>query len=233
MATINRKDLKHDKFVEEVGREIEYFTEHRNTILIAAAAVIVLIVGGGWFYNQQKTIAVNSMAALQDAAIKFGRPVMVDPEPGVQAFVTSGERIREVTDSLEKVKTEFAGTEAAAAADYYSALLDVEKEDLPAAKLKLQSAISGANKEYAALARFALAGVFAAEDDIAAARQEYERLVASPTTAVPAVRSKLALGRLLVKSDPAAARPLLQELADSEGPAGVAAAEELSKIPQS
>lgn len=233
MAHINRKDLKHDKFVEEVGREIQYFGEHRTTILVGLAVAVVAIVGGGWFYSHQQSQSLNSMAALQEAAVMFSRPISVDPQPGTQVFVTSGERMREVTEALEKVKTDFAGTKAAAAADYYYALFDLEAEDYAAAKTKLQSAIAGADPEYASLARLALADVLTAEDDVAGARAEYETLVSNPTTVVPASRAKLALARTIAKSDPAAARALLQELVDATGPAGTIAAQELRKLPQS
>jgi predicted negative regulator of RcsB-dependent stress response len=233
VATIKRKDLKHDKFVEEVGRDIRYFSEHRTTILVGLAVVVVAIVGGGWFYSHQQSQSLNSMAALQEATVMFSRPVSVDPQPGTQAFVTSGERMREVTEALEKVKAGFPGTKAAAAADYYYALFDTEAEDYAAAKPKLQSAISGADAEYASLARLALANVLTAEDDVAGARAEYEKLVSNPTTVVPASRAKLGLARTIATSDPAAARALLQELVDGTGPASTIAAQELRKLPQS
>jgi len=233
VANINRKYLKQDKFVQEVGRDIEYFTEHRTTILVGLAVAVIVIVGGGWFYSHQQSQRLDSMAALQEAAVMFSRPVSVDPQPGMQAFVTSGERMREVTAELEKVKTGFPGTEAAAAADYYYALFDMEAEDYAAAKTKLQSAISGADSEYASLARLAMADVLVAEDDVAGARAEYEKLVSSPTTVVPASRAKLALARTIAKSDPAGARSLLQELVDTTGPASTIAAQELRKLPQS
>ncbi len=233
MAHINRKDLKHDKFVQEVGHQVAYFTEHRSKILTSGAAILILIVGGALYFNHQRTVALDSMDALLTAAVNFGIPVTISPEPGQRAYATSGERMREVGASLETVKTDFPGTDAASAADYYYALLDIEQEDLAAAKTKLQSAVAGANAEYASLARLALAGVLASEGDVAGARQEYERLVASPTVAAPAARSQLALARLLAPNDPEAARPLLEELADSAGPAAAsAAAEELRKLPQ-
>jgi predicted negative regulator of RcsB-dependent stress response len=233
VANIKRKDLKHDRFVEEVGRDLQYFNEHRTIILVGAAIAIIAIVGGGWFYTHQKNEKLDSMAALQEAAVMFSRPVSVDPQPGTQAFVTSGERQRVVTEALEKVKTGYPGTKAAAAADYYYALFDVEAEDYAAAKTKLQSAISGADAEYASLARLALADVLTAEGDTAGARAEYEKLVNNPTTVVPASRAKLALARTIAESDPAAARSLLQELVDATGPASTIAAQELRKLPQS
>ncbi len=233
MAKINRKDLKHDKFVEEVGHQVEYFTEHRNTILIIAAAAVALIIGGGWYYTSSKTAAAEQMNALQQAAELFSRPVSVDAEPGQKTFVTSGERLREIGAALETVKSEHPGSEAAAAADYYAALLDIEQEDYAAAKAKLQSAIAGANEEYAALARFSLATALGSEGDTAGAREQYEALVSSPTSAVPAARAKLALARMLAKTDPEAARPLLEELAAPGSPAGIAASDELARLPQS
>ena len=48
----------------------------------------VAIVGGGWFYTHQQSQSLDSMAALQEAAVMFSRPVSVDPQPGTQAFVT-------------------------------------------------------------------------------------------------------------------------------------------------
>lgn len=233
MADINRKDLKHDHFVEEVGHQVEYFNQHRNAIIVGAIAVLAIIVGGAFYITHQRTLALDSMNALQTAAVNFSTPVTVSPEPGVKAFATSGERMREISASLEAVKADFPGTEAAAAADYYYALLDIEQEDLPAAQAKLQSAIDGAGNEYGSLARLALAGILSSEGDSDGARQAYERLDAAPTTAVPAARAKLALARMLAKNDPGAARPLLEELVDTGGASAAAAAsEELSKLPQ-
>lgn len=233
MADINRKDLKHDHFVEEVGHQVEYFNEHRNAIIVGAIAVLAIIVGGAFYISHQRNLALDSMEALQTAAVDFSTPVSVSPEPGVKAYATSGERMREVGASLETVKTDFPGTEAAAAADYYYALLDIEQEALAAAKAKLQSAIAGASDEYGSLARLALAGILSSEGDTDGARHEYELLVEDPTTAVPAARAQLALARMLAESDPEAARPLLEELADTAGAAAAsAAADELSKLPQ-
>ena len=49
MAKITRKQLKKDRFAEEVRHSVSYVSTHRNS-MIAAAAALVVITGGIYGY---------------------------------------------------------------------------------------------------------------------------------------------------------------------------------------
>lgn len=230
MAKLKRKDLKHDKFVEGVGHQVEYFGEHRKTIVGAAVGVLALILGLVWFVGHRRTVAEDSRVGLQNAVRLFQGEVTTEQRPGFITFATTGERQRRVTEAFDKVKVDFSGSDVAGAAEYYLGLVDIEQNEMEAAEQKLRTAVKSGGKQYGSLARLALADLLAGRGDLAAARPEYEELIRNPSVVVPAPRAKLQLAKQLVTADPEAARPLLQELVAEGGPVSFAASAELRKL---
>ncbi len=150
---------------------------------------------------------------------------------GSVTFTTNGERYRRTTEAMEKVKSDYSGSPAAAAADYYIALLEVEQQENEAARKRLEDVIGQADDTYASLARLTLAGLLADSGDIDGAKKHYQALIDKPTAVVPAARAKLEMARAMVPSDPVGARALLEELMGEPGPVGAAAGVALREIP--
>ncbi len=231
MAKLTRKQLKQDKFVEEVGHQVEWFSEHQKPVIVGAIVAIAVVIGSIWFVGYHRARAEEANAELQEAVRVFGGAVTTESRPGFVTFATTGERQRRVTEAFEKVLADFPGSDAAAAAQYYLGLLDLEQDKYDDAQKKLETAVDSADKEYTSLARLALASTLASKGDIAAAREQYEKLIASPTDVVPAERAKLELARKIADSDPQGARTILLELAAQGGAVGLAANQELRLLP--
>lgn len=227
---LSRKELKHDAFVEEVGHQVHFLAQHRKQVVVGLVVVIALIVGIASFVGYQRTRAAAANAALQDAVRLFNGTVTTEQAMGRVTFATTGERNRRVTEALEGIKSEYSGTDQAAAADYYLGLLNVEEGEYDAAKTHLQVAVAGAGPQYSSLARLTLANVLGIQGDVATAREHYDALVKNPSEVVPADRAKLELARMLADKDPEAAKPLLEELVQQPGPVSVAAGSTLRRL---
>ncbi len=218
MAKLNRKYLKRDRFVEEVGHQVEYLSENRNKIIVSAAVVLALVVGGGSFWTYKRAKALDGRVALHKALDLFHGPVSLENRPGSITFATTLERIRRTSEALEGVIDDYSGSAQAAAAEYYLGLLDVEQKKTEKARVRFETAIDGPDPEYSALSRLALAEMLQQSGKLDEARQHYERLAAEPTRIVSKSRAQVALARTYAVSDPAKAREILTKVQQENGP---------------
>ncbi len=229
MAGFTRKQLKQDKFVEGVGHRLEYFQEHRKTLIGAAVLIVAGIVGvTSWMGYQQRRDA-SARVALQEAVRLFHGTVTTEQRVGYITYATTGERMRRTTEALENVRDEYSGRNEGVGSLYYLALLEIEQDKLDEAQQLLEQAMSGSGV-YSGLARLTLAQSLGRQGEIDAAREHYQYLIDHPSGVVSSDRAKLELGRLLVDHDPEAAKPLLEELIANPGPAAGAATAALREI---
>ncbi len=219
MAKLNRKYLKRDRFVEEVGHQVEYLSEHRNKVIVSGAVALALIVGGGSFWTYKRAKAAAGRVALHKAVNLFHGKVSLENQPGTLTFATTLERIRRTTEALEGVIDDYSGSAQAAAAEYYLGLLNAEQKKAEEARTRFEAAIDGPDAEYAALARLAFAEMLQQSGKLDEARRHYERLAAEPTRVVSKARAQIALARTYAASDPAKAREILTEVQRENGPA--------------
>ncbi len=225
MQRFRRKDLKRDRFVEEVGERVEYFSSHRKQFVGGGIAALVLLVGGVGYGGYARQRGIDSQAALLKATTLYGGVVTTETVPGVTTFATEAERVEEVTRALDKVTLDYAGTAAATGAAYYSGLLDREQGNAVEAKAHFETAVRGKGSEYPALARLALGGMLLAEGDVEAAREHFQAIVDNPTRAVPKDRASIEVARTLLQSDPQRARDMLSEIQAANSPASPLAAD--------
>lgn len=231
MSEFSRKDLKHDQFIEEVGEAYGFFQRHKQPVLIGAAVVVALIVGISSYFGYMERQKVQAAVALDEAVQLYHGVVTTETREGFTTFTTTGERYRRTTEAMEKVKADYSGMEAAAASDYYIALLEVEQQLNGEARTRLESVISKADSTYASLARLTLAGMLSESGDFDAAKVHFQALIDEPTPVVPASRAKLEMARAMARTDPAGARAMLEELMGEPGPVGAAAGVALRSIP--
>ena len=224
MARLRRKDLKRDRFVEEVTHQVEYFSGHRKQIIGAGVAFVVLLVAGVGYWTYATKRAASSMAALQEAVDLFHGVVTTDEAPGIKTFATESDRIDQVTRALDAVMLDYAGTVAGAGATYYSGLLDREQGNIAEAQSHLEQAARGKGSEYPALARLALGSLLFDQGDAEAAREHFRALVENPTRTVSRDRASIEMARTYMESDPQQARELLKAIQDESGPASQLAA---------
>lgn len=229
MARFTRKELKQDKFVEEIGHQYAYFTTHRKAIIGGAVLLVAAIVGVSSWIGYQRSRASEARQALAEAVRLFHGSVTTEQRVGYVTYATSGERYRRTSEALEKIRLEYSGTDEAKGALYYLALLDMEQSKNDDARSKLEQAVSGSGT-YSSLARLALAQLLGRMGEIEEARKQYQTLIDKPSAVVSADRAKLELGRMLADHDPEAAKTVLESLIDASSPAAAPATTVLRDI---
>lgn len=223
MARIRRKDLKRDRFVEEVTHQVEYVSGHRKQFIAGGVALVVLLVGGTGYWSYARQRSINSNAALQEAINLFHGVVSVEARPGLKTFATEIERIDTVTRALDAILLDYSGTAAAAGASFYSGLLDREEENLAEAEAHFEQAVRGSGSEYPTLARLALGTLLFERGDAEAAREHFRAVVENPSRTVSKDRATIEYARTFIESDPQQARDLLNEIQAQNGPASTMA----------
>ena len=219
-----RKDLKRDRFVEEVSHQVVFIRRHRKQFVAGAIVlVVVLVTGTGyWTYNRQQQQA--SQAALYDAIQNFHGIVSDEPSPGSKTFSQESDRIQESEQSLNKVTLEFSNAQGATGAMYYLGLLDLEQGNRTEAISHFEQAARGSSAEYSALAKFSLGTVLLQEGDVDAAREHFQHLVENPTRTISRDQAYIEVARSYISSDSKRALEMLNELQAQNNPASVMAA---------
>lgn len=143
----HRQNLKHDKFVDEIGTLSSRAKENQRLLItIAAVAVAIALIGYGiYFYRtNREQKAQDALAAAIDT---MDAPLL--PPAGQQQQATPGAKYRteeEKNAAAEKqfraVESNYGGTDAADVAKLYLARIDASRGDLTTARSLLQQFIS-------------------------------------------------------------------------------------------
>ena len=141
----HRHDLKHDKFVDEIGAlSVRARDNQRLLMTIAASAVaLAVLIYGFYFYRSNKE--QNAQQALAVAIETFEAPVGKQPEgePATTGprFKTEQERTAAAEKQFRDVRTNFSSTDAADVAGLYLARVAVTRGDTKTARPLLEQFI--------------------------------------------------------------------------------------------
>lgn len=138
----HRRDLKHDKFVDEVGVLTDRArANQRGLILIAAAALAIALVAYGiYFYRSNQES--KAQAALAKAIETIESPLIVEASPNKKArFKTEPERSAAAEKEFKAVQSTYGGTDAADVANLYLARISAGRGDIASARKQLQQFI--------------------------------------------------------------------------------------------
>jgi len=141
----HRRDLKHDKFVDEVGSLSTRARENQRLLLtIAGAAILIAVLAYGiYFYRSNRE--QKAQQALAAAIETIESPLL--PAPGAQPvpgakFKTEAERSAAADKQFKDVESKYSGSDAADVASLYLARIAADKGDLTTAKSRLQAFVS-------------------------------------------------------------------------------------------
>src|SRR5438045_291554 len=139
-----RRNLKHDKFVDEVGSLSARARENQRLLLtITAAAVLIAVLAYGiYFYRSNRE--QKAQIALGMAIETIESPLL--PAPGAQPipgakFKTEPARTAAAEQQFKDVETSYGGTDAADVASLYLARIAADNGELPTARTRLQKLI--------------------------------------------------------------------------------------------
>jgi tetratricopeptide (TPR) repeat protein len=147
----HRRDLKHDKFVDELGTLSSRARENQRLLvtITAAAVVVALIVYGIYFYrsNREKNGDMALATAIQTMDSPLIPPAGGQAQPGAK-FKTEKERTDAAEKQFKEVATKYSGTDAADVAGLYLARFDAGRGDTATAKKLLQDFVSDHPKHF-------------------------------------------------------------------------------------
>ncbi len=230
MDRLTRHDLKTDKFVEEVGQTVHFLEEHRSqAVRYGGIALAVLAVAIGGYYWQQSRKA-ERQSALYEAVNTYNSRVSPSTQEGMKTFPTQGAKNEAVQKELNALASTYSGSEEAAVATYLLGLNAADSGNIDAAKTYLKKAAEDAGKDYASLAKLALADLYGKEGNVAECEKLLRDLVSNPTTLVTKEQASVTLARLIASRKPNEARALLEPLRTSTGAVSRVAIQAMSEL---
>jgi tetratricopeptide (TPR) repeat protein len=142
----HRRDLKHDRFVDEVGSLTSRARENQRFLFTVTIGVVALalIVYGVYFYrtNHERQAQDALSAAIDAIDSPLIQPSSPSSPPNPMAkFKTEDERTSRSEAMFRDVQKKYSGTNAADIADLYLARIDAGRNDVASARKRLQSFI--------------------------------------------------------------------------------------------
>jgi TolA-binding protein len=185
-----RRDLKHDKFVDEIGSLSTRARENQRLLLtITASAVIIAILAYGiYFYRSNRE--QKGQQALSKAIETIESPLLpaagAQPTPGAK-FKTTADRTAAAEKLFKDVEANYGGTDAADIASLYLARIASDKGDLASARTRLQKFIAEHPKHLlVAGARYSLYRLRIDNGEAQQVGQELQAEVSKPEPVLPA-----------------------------------------------
>ncbi len=139
----HRRELKHDKFVDEVGVLTTRARENQLLLIIIAAAALVIAgvsYGVSFYRSTEERKAQDALAV----AIDTVESPLINPQtPNRQArFKSEAERTAAAEKQFKEVQAKFGGTDAADVAGLYLARITSSRGDLATARTLLQKFVA-------------------------------------------------------------------------------------------
>jgi predicted negative regulator of RcsB-dependent stress response len=232
VARITRKELKSDKFAQDVGLTVDFFEEHRDKFVRygGIAAVLIVLIGGYMLYARHQHAARQE--ALYQALQAAEAPVGQAEQPGGLTFPTQQAKDQESVKRFTELAGKYSGSEEGEIAQYFLGSILADQGKLAEAEKDLLEAAQKGDAQYSSLAKLSLAQIYFEDGRSSQGEQTLRDLIAHPTVFVSSDQATIVLARQLSAKNPAEARKLLQPLLSKPGGVGQAASDANSSLPQ-
>jgi predicted negative regulator of RcsB-dependent stress response len=209
---LTRKVLKTDPFAESVGTTVDYLSIHRKqAIQIGAAVLIALIAGIGIYFWMEHARTVRQQK-LGEAMQVMDAPVGNAQPSAPLSFPDQKAKDAAVSKSFSDIAARYHNSDEGAVAEYALASVAVQAGKNDEARKRFQSVVDSGSKEYASMAKLALAQLDFAENKDAEGEALLRDLIKNPTAMVSKEQATITLARQIGKKRPAEARALLTPL---------------------
>ncbi len=165
-------------------------------LAIGLVALIVLVVAAAVLSNLRSNKAEQALSdAMRDYETPIANPQQPLP-PGTKTFSSAEERAKVANGEFASVADRYGMTAAGRNAQYLQGVTALQMGQTAQAETLLKKSAGGWNKDVAALAQLALAGLYHNSGRDGDAIAAYNGLIAKPTTTVPAGLAQLQLAEL-------------------------------------
>lgn len=145
----HRRELKHDKFVDEVGVLTARAQQNQRLLILIAAAVILIAAASYGYYFYGSTQERKAQDVLSVAIETMESPIVNAQSPNPRAkFKTEAERTAAAEKQFKEVQSNFPGTNAADIAGLYVARIAAARGDMATARTLLQKFIADHPKRF-------------------------------------------------------------------------------------
>jgi len=231
VARITRKELKSDKFAQEVGLTVTFFEEHRKDVVRYGAigvATALLIIGYIVYQRHEHTAREQ---ALTEAIMLQETPVATTAVGGGRTFQSQDAKDAATTKAFSDVVSKYSGSVEGQIAQYYLGSILADQGKLAEAEKAFLQLSEKGDSRYGSLAKLSLAEIYYTDGRADQGEKTLRDLMAHPTVFVSKDQAAIALARHLTGKNPAEARKLLSPIKDENSPAGSVAQAMYSQLP--
>lgn len=231
MARITRKELKSDKFAEEVGLTVTFFEEHQQDVIRygGIGLAVILLVGGFFLYRNHEHAARQEALAL---AIRVQEtPVANVSVSGQTTFPTQEAKDQAAIKAFTDIEAKYSGSDEAQVAEYYLGCIHSDEGKLSEAEKNFLNVSDHGDKNYASLGKIALAEIYFSDGRIDQGEKILRDLMANPTVFVSKDQAAINLAKHMIGRNNAEARKLLAPIRDSKSPVATIAQTLSAQLP--
>ena len=240
MRAETRHQLKQDAFsrvtINAAEKTAHWTVEHRSTLILSVVAVAVVLaaVAGGWYYlnTQDEKASLDFSAAVRTMETGL-RPAGTPAQPDIPSFTSSKERSETAQKQFQAIVDKYPHTRTADMAHYFLGVNAASLGDNAAAERNFKDVASAGNKDVAAVAKVALASLYAQSNRAKDAIAIYQELISKPTTSVGKAAAQLQLAELYQGNNQPLDAKRLYESIKKDNPgneAGQLATEKLAEL---
>jgi predicted negative regulator of RcsB-dependent stress response len=227
-----RKNLKTDKFAQEVSHTFDFLSDHKTeTIRYGSIGLAVILVLVGIYFYRGHAQSLREQALAQAIRVDDATVGTTVSQANLH-YNSEEEKAKARAKAFGDMAAKYRGTQEGSIAGLTLAADAADAGKLDEAEKRYKDIADSAPKVYAALAKLSLAQVYAAEGKVADGEKVLRDLIAHPTLMVSKEQATVALGRLLVKSNPVEARKILEPLRTERASVSQAAVAALGELPQ-
>jgi TolA-binding protein len=235
-----RHQLKQDAFsratIGAAEKTAHWTVEHETTLIVSGIAIaIALAIGfGGWYYlnqqDQKASLDLTQAVRTMDTPL---RPAGTPAQPDFPSFTSAKERSEAAEKQLQTIVDNYPHTRTADMARYLLGVNASNLGDTGMAEKDFKQVASSGNRDMSALAKFALASLYADANRTKDAIALYQELINKPTVTVSKVTAQLQLASLYHNSNQPLEAKRVYEQIKKENPtteAGQLATQKLAEL---
>jgi predicted negative regulator of RcsB-dependent stress response len=231
VARITRKELKSDKFAQEVGLTVTFFEEHQKDVVRYGAigvAAALLIVGFAIYQRHEHAARQQELA---DAIKVQETPVAAVAAGGQATFQTQEAKDQAAIKAFADLQSKHSGSSEAQIAGYYLGCIHADQGKLADAEKNFLDVATHGDKNYSSLAKLSLAEIYFTDGRFDQGEKTLRELMEKPTVFVSKEQAAIALAHHLMGRNNAEARKVLAPIKDGKGQIAGIAATLYSQIP--
>jgi TolA-binding protein len=213
LDSVHRKNLKHDKFADQVGQTVEYATHHKSQVTKwgGIALAIIILGASGYFYSEhQASVRADDLRAavrIQNAQIG-----PANSSEFVLSFPTLAEKNAAEVKAFTDVMNKYPNKREGYIARFYLGVKSADEGKVAEAENYWKPIAESGNANYASQAKLSLGQLYESQGRYADAEKILRPLVDHPTIMVSKEQATIALAHALSHTKPDEARKLLEPL---------------------